>query len=254
MQLKRGDTLIEVTLAVAIFALVAAVSIGLMNMGLNTAQAGLEATMARSEMDAQAEALRFIHHSFMAERELADSEKQYTQLWKTLTRDVAGATPGHALLPDQRYNGYYPSEFAFDSCDEVYDSGFLQASRSFVINTRKIQPGAGADINNTIISADSFSRFRPTQLYPRVVYGNGSATNSDDNLYEGSAPYTRPLRVEGLWVYVVRDYTTERVTDTPQFYDFHIRSCWYGPGHTHPTTLATIIRLYNPEYVEEIKK
>ena len=60
---KRGDTLIEVMLSISIFAFVAMLTINMMNDGINTAQRTLEAEMARNEIDAQAEALRFIHNN-----------------------------------------------------------------------------------------------------------------------------------------------------------------------------------------------
>ena len=61
MRFPHGDTLIEVMFSVTVFALVIVVSINLMNGGINTAQKTLEVTMTRNEIDAQAEAIRFIH-------------------------------------------------------------------------------------------------------------------------------------------------------------------------------------------------
>ena len=55
---KRGDTIIEVMFAIAIFGLVAILSISSMNRGVVTAETTLEATTARDELNAQAEALR----------------------------------------------------------------------------------------------------------------------------------------------------------------------------------------------------
>ena len=69
---KRGDTLIEVMLSIAIFSLVAIITINMMNDGLNTAQRTLETEMARNEIDAQAEALRFIHNNYVSERQKSE--------------------------------------------------------------------------------------------------------------------------------------------------------------------------------------
>lgn len=63
---QTGDTLIEVLFAVTVFSLVAVGSLSIMNQGTATAQRSLEITLVRQEMDGQAEALRFIHDSYIA--------------------------------------------------------------------------------------------------------------------------------------------------------------------------------------------
>lgn len=64
---NRGDTLIEVLLAVAIFSLVAVGSLSIMNQGTSTTQRALEITLVRQEIDSQAEALRFLNASYIAD-------------------------------------------------------------------------------------------------------------------------------------------------------------------------------------------
>lgn len=64
--MQTGDTLIEVLFAVTVFSLVAVGSLSIMNQGTATAQRSLEITLVRQEIDAQAEALRFIHDSYIA--------------------------------------------------------------------------------------------------------------------------------------------------------------------------------------------
>jgi len=61
----RGDTLIEVLFAVAVFSLVAVGSLSIMNQGAATAQRSLEITLVRQEIDAQAETLRFLNSSYI---------------------------------------------------------------------------------------------------------------------------------------------------------------------------------------------
>jgi type II secretory pathway pseudopilin PulG len=65
---KRGDTLIEVTLAVGIFSMIAVAVVATMSSGTTNAQTALETTLARAEIDAQAEALRFIQTSASANK------------------------------------------------------------------------------------------------------------------------------------------------------------------------------------------
>jgi len=64
---QRGDTIIEVMFAVAIFALVAVGSISIMNQGIATAQRSLEVTLVRQQIDAQAETLRYLNKAYVAQ-------------------------------------------------------------------------------------------------------------------------------------------------------------------------------------------
>jgi len=63
---SRGDTLIEVLFAISVFGLVVVGSVSIMNQGTAISQRALEITLVRNEIDAQAEALRFIHDSYVS--------------------------------------------------------------------------------------------------------------------------------------------------------------------------------------------
>ena len=257
-RIKRGDTLIEVTFSIAIFALIAVITINLMNSGLSTAQATLEVNLARNEIDSQAEALRFIHNSYLSERELSNKsndKRVYKNLWKQLTDAVGVGTNGLANDPGTI------SDFHIMNCSTPYNNAannadFIGNDHAFILNTRKIDP---ANPNNTIIKY-SGTIFAESTLGPRIIYSRG-ADNTDDDLIEGDAvattsdynieqPYTTLARSEGIWVISVRSEQTDVNSGKPEYFDFHIRSCWYAPGHAFPSTIATIIRLYNPELIE----
>lgn len=76
---RRGDTIIEVMLAVTIFSMVAVGAMTVMNSGLAIAQRSLEVTQARQQVDAQAEMLRFVH-----DRSREDRSGQYASLWSSI--------------------------------------------------------------------------------------------------------------------------------------------------------------------------
>ena len=57
----RGDTIIEVVMAVAMFSMLAIGIMALMNSGIAMAQRSLELTLVRQQIDSQAEMLRYIH-------------------------------------------------------------------------------------------------------------------------------------------------------------------------------------------------
>ena len=63
---QKGDTIIEVMFAVAVFAMVAVGCLSIMNQGTAAAQRSLEITLVRHQIDAQAETLRYIHQAYVA--------------------------------------------------------------------------------------------------------------------------------------------------------------------------------------------
>ena len=62
----RGDTLVEVSLAIGIFSMVAIAAVSVINGSTNGAQSSLESTITREEIDGQAEALRFIQSAYVS--------------------------------------------------------------------------------------------------------------------------------------------------------------------------------------------
>lgn len=80
---QRGDTIIEVLLAITVFSLVSVGAMTIMNQGTNAAQRALEITHVRQQIDAQAEALRALQQSAAAgdttawERVTGDSTRHY---------------------------------------------------------------------------------------------------------------------------------------------------------------------------------
>jgi len=281
--LKRGDTVVEVIFAITIFCLVAIISITLMNSGISTAQGSLELTMARNEIDAQAEALRFIQNGFLAERELPTENQQYTKLWHRITRgeqdcdyDSLNINCGLAIEPEQL------ADFDITTCAEAYEAPTrsIRDNHAFVINTRLVQPSdTDAEFlqvffNNTdreqtykslvsdiIVSSldDVYHKgaFIAAPLYPRLLFTHHGYGKDSDQLVEtdgqGSDQLYRVVaKAEGIWVIAVRGGIRGDGANRgePEFFDFYIRTCWYEPGNDYPTAIGTIVRLYNPEVVE----
>lgn len=79
----RGDTIIEVLFAVTVFSLVAIGGISLMNKGTALAQRALEIGLVRQQMDAQADALRYLNRSYVNNYKNQASEE--FKVWNTLT-------------------------------------------------------------------------------------------------------------------------------------------------------------------------
>jgi len=222
---KKGDTIVEVMFAFAIFALVAIIGLTLMNLGIQTAQASLEHTMARNEIFVQAEAIRFIHSSFVAELNMRTASRDYTDLWD---------------------NYLIRNRVVFDSSD--FDTGIINdcvwngrshPNNSFVINHRNLGADAARTNPNSVV-IDNPDRFAPAELFPRILFNN-----QDDSNVIDSVNNTVVSGVEGLWVAVV----AAPFEHNRSFFDFHIRACWRAPGKRVPSQIGTVVRVYNPRFV-----
>ena len=204
-QRNRGDTIIEVMFAVAIFSMVAVGSMGIMNNGTSIAQRSLELTLVRQQMDAQAEALRYVHHAYVAAYG-SDAVNDFpASEWVKLLDD--GLTKSSA------------STFGGDGCSSV-------PSQAFVMNARTGRIHGGS------ITPMNASNGRP---FSQVVYQGDPDTGALSSTIES---------VDGIWVEAVRSSSV--AGDESGFIDFHIRACWYSPASSAPSTLGTIVRLYEP--------
>lgn len=74
-QKERGDTIVEVVFAFAIFAIAAVVSIQILSKGVAATQRNLETTLVREQVDSQAELIRYIRDG---------NSGSLKQVWATL--------------------------------------------------------------------------------------------------------------------------------------------------------------------------
>ncbi len=272
----KGDTLIEVALAIGIFSMVAVAVVAVVSTSTSSAQSALEATVTREGIDAQAEALRFIQSSYLAggQANLAGNEK-YKSLWEAIT--ARAITAGSAEQP------IFDAALAFspNTCASLYsednlDINNIYAQHAFIINTKNLglsyENVAATDIDakteSIVVKATRGEKlFREAATYPRVLYDTNEAwsdvndvTNIVNN--EKNIPI---LGVEGLYVVAVKDPCSTNIVSgqtggltncptgsggTAAYYDFYIRSCWYGPGADRPSTISTVIRLYDPAAIQ----
>ncbi len=260
--IKHGDTIIEVVFAFSVFAAVAIFSVNMMNSGLNNIQRTLETTMARNTIDSQADAIRFIHNNFLAERNFSDNTAQFQLIWnelKTISRDPRTLSSGDPVGASFDVNDY-------TSCEGLYECEGTRTSQiityeAFVLNPRYIVPYYGAGIkyandeysnivNNIVIGGvdegEKNGKLTTSSLYPRIIYGT-TLTDTDEGLKEASI-FQRAIRAEGVWDIIV--YSNSRNKDRSEYYDFYIRTCWDAAGTHTPSTITTIVRLYNPEMIE----
>ena len=242
---KKGDTLIEVTIAIGIFSMVAIAIASVMNGGVSDAQTALETTLAREQIDSQAEALRFIHSSYINFKGYENKDNPYIALWLAIKNNATTNT------------NYTPT-----SCDALYDKNiansyiFGENRKAFIIDTDKLgelmnnlsgpSRTSSIPINNVVVN--SVDKFKPASTYPRLVYG----TTEDANNLLSQSSGSNLLRAEGIYIVAIKDEkTTVIINESGQeskasaFYDFYIRTCWYGASGG-PSTISTVIRLNDP--------
>lgn len=251
MYKKKGDTLIEVALAIGIFSMVAIVVVSVISASTSSAQSSLELTITREELDSQAEALRFIHNSYIIGSQSKDtSENTYAKLWNTLV--------SHAVDSDKADIDYTPK-----TCSELYDTnGFLKnydTRKQFVINTRRLSDPT--DVDNIIVTATSTSTrgpFYEAVTYPRILYGGSGlgSSSTEEDLYNQTESDSKNIqRVEGLYIIAVKGSSKivseagADVSTKTSYYDFYIHSCWMSPNSEYASTVSTVVRLYDPAVI-----
>ena len=253
--IKKGDTLIEVTLAVGIFSLVAIAVVSVVNGSTTGAQTALETTLAREEIDAQAEALRFIQSSYASN---IDASNPYKTIWEAITKRTTATAN---VASDISYDNPATCSEIYSTEDDVAASIFNTKNRSFVINTRLLgtSTNISTDVNNILVQSfpgnrANKTRFAEASTYPRLVYSATGSTAADEPLLDDGTSNTALYRAEGIYVtavagpetIIVKPGGTIPSSTNPAYYDFYIRTCWYGTGDALPTSISTVIRLYDP--------
>lgn len=254
MHKKKGDTLVEVALAVGIFSLVAIVVVSVVSASTSGAQNALETTLTREELDAQAEALRFIHDSYVNDlQSKTTSDNKYARLWQAIT---ANATEGGL--------SYNPA-----TCDELYDgAGSIKpgldfnkgtsgtSATPFVLNTHKLHDETST--SSIVIRSGSSSDkvFFTPATYPRILYGSSSPSTEESIIDEAAIREEDITRVEGFFIVVSKGTHNIIAGDSTfanpknAYYDFYVRSCWMPTGKSRASTISTVVRLYDPAIIE----
>ncbi|MFZ1301026.1 MAG: hypothetical protein WAQ27_00365 [Candidatus Microsaccharimonas sp.] len=205
---QKGDTLIEVLFAVSVFSLIVVSSLSLMSQGLAASQRSLEITLARQQLDGQAEGLRIMHAS-------------YVEAYKSgITFDTTDPLTS-------------PAEEYFKLINFVRTAGLTSASKfggtdpcALTTNVSKkfiINP-----VSATIVTDGTTPNvFENSKTVPQLTYTSGNVVN----------------RSQGVWVEGVRKAAA---VNSAGYIDFHIRACWDSARTNSPMNVGTIVRLYEP--------
>lgn len=145
-QKNRGDTLIEVLFAVAVFSFIAVGGLSIMNQGMATSQRALEISLVRNEIDSQAETLRFLNASYVSAYQTGVNYSADTPAgqWSIITSNLA--TTDNA------------SDFSMSICPS---SSASLRSNSFILNTRSAK-----------VLSLSATNFESAKTFSQVIYNN----------------------------------------------------------------------------------
>lgn len=232
--------------------MIAIAIVAVMSSGISGAQTSLETTLAREEVDTQAEALRFIQSAYIADKNSdtqTDPDTQtysgYSGIWKTITARA---------IPSEGYENFKGIINSTASCNAAYNESFFN-SYAFIINPSDMS--VVTPIDPSSVDASGKATFTQATTYPRLI---GNSSIGSDNLVDSLTSQRNGIsRVEGLFVFAVQDQNSTTITDIigseggsstnkkSAFYDFYIRACWYGTGDEIATNVSTVIRLYDPD-------
>lgn len=213
-RLQRGDTIVEVMFAVAVFAMVAVGSISIMNQGTAAAQRSLEVTLVREQIDAQAETIRYIHQVYIdSHKKGAPAPAQNTVAGQWVKMATTTPTNGGYSVRRAAAFGTVADGSGKQVCPQPFPTG------AFALDPTKITifPTSQLHLGSSNANIPPFAQ----------VYDNGR---------DAAQPY-------GIWVQAV---STPPANGSVGFVDFHIRACWDTVGSNVPATLGTIVRLYEP--------
>ena len=122
MKRKSGDSIIEVLIAVAIFSAIAVTALGIMNQGLGNAQSSLETTIVRTEMDTQAERIRFLADSVISDPGDSNDDNSNSSKWNAITVNALATSGENTNTYDAFINNYKTAPLT--SCDNVINASY----------------------------------------------------------------------------------------------------------------------------------
>lgn len=208
MKSQAGDTIIEVLFAVTVFGLVAVGGLSLMTQGTALAQRALEIGLVRQQMDAQADALRYLNRAYVADY---GKNGDATTMWKKVVEDRAVTAASDFNSIADSLNCHLPND-----------------SDMFALDLTKLSSNPLLVPRPATSSGSTYAQIR----------NDGSTTYAD-------GIWIQAVRWPDLTTGSTGD-PAPSASKKPGYYDFHIRACWNTPGQQRPVTLGTIVRLYEP--------
>ena len=169
---EHGDTIIEVLFAVTIFAMIAVGSLSIMNQGTAASQRALEITLVRQQIDAQAEAIRFIHQAYVASFQQGATPTGTAAQWLAMTNKTTGKGADSPSVFGLIDNGQCPS--------------VAPGQKPFILNART------ATVSNStpLMSPPAGGSLPP---FAEIVYNTDSSISNAYGLWVEAIPSTNAV-------------------------------------------------------------
>ena len=269
-----GDTIVEAVVAIAIYSIVAVLSLTLMNSGISTAQRNLESTMSRAAIDSESELLRYYYESYLASQSNKNDDASYALIWKKikpkddskdidiepseLYRNESDGTKNNTCEDLIGHDKARLGSISGEGAKSIYALSGRGALSKFENNGSRYGFGNINNVNKYV----SFQFFDESQivhapLYPRLTYKNMNVGSDGKTLAiidsdtatdflggaggktnDGQEYYQSRVsfRAEGVWIFPKK---------TDKGYDFYVRTCWNPVGSNTPSTFMSVVRLYD---------
>jgi type II secretory pathway pseudopilin PulG len=258
---RRGDTIVEAVIAIAIYSIVAVLALASMNSGLKSAQKNLESTMSRAAVDSQVDAIRYIYDGYIKAKAGGSVDADYfKKLWnQMIVTEVGGLSapklnevitdPDNVLtckdLMEKDVNG---NVFALNP-RAIYSQESLGSATAplSTIGGLKFKNNPRRDAAPELVilkNTSSEKKVVPAPLYPRIVYSANSGTDEElasiligSNKGGAVVPTRTAKEAQGVWIDLIHE-------DGKDSYDFYVRTCWNAAGEKSPSTFTTVVRVY----------
>ena len=175
---QRGDTIIEVVLAVTVFSLIAVGALSVMNQGTAIAQQSLEISLVRDQMDSQADALRYAHNAYIAN--LDQSDAPAVTVWNKIIESPVNTAQD------------------FTSINNARRCNLPSNGKYFALDIKKLDGASGSPIITTINSTPA--TFAQLQYGPSSIVSDGLWMQVVHASSSGTIPGYYDFHIRACWL------------------------------------------------------
>ena len=138
---ERGDTLVEVLLAVAVFSAVSMGAMAIMAQGIASAQSSLEMNLVRNQIDTQAELLRHFHAEAL---QMTSTEASEESRWAQIVAHAQpAATPYDAIDQVEQCREH---QYGSDENEGISENAFFLNPETGALSTNFSAPATFAQV------------------------------------------------------------------------------------------------------------
>jgi prepilin-type N-terminal cleavage/methylation domain-containing protein len=238
---QRGDTLIEVLIAVAVLSLATVMTMTVVNNSHREVIGEINRETVRSEVNSQSELIQYFYDSASrlsasAGTTWKDGEEPYeVKVWEAIkTRAIDGPSASSSDKSKQA-----------DTCGNGQKAFYLARGIPKNGATERIL----VDYPDNDSSHASTDQFLSDDSDPKAEYYI-LTTHGSESLRGSSRWSAKPGN--GIWINAIHNYTTEDgkqvANDVNDYYDFYIKACWLS-ANSSEDQFSVLTRINNSSVV-----